>query len=806
MKEMKRKTKIIYQAHALLTVWSRFQYVFCHLEALRSLHSPARVIEALNSLPLGLDETYERILQSIKPEIRVQVANSLKWLASSKRELRLGEVAMAFAVRPDSAVPFHENDMPFADEDILRYLSSLVVTEVRREKSVFPRSLGGSIQETTYVRLAHFSVKEYLMSHRISGTPISSFSFDDIGAHLHIAQSCLALLLHYTCNKTKWNHFELNCYAALNWASHLEMVPRSSWPAEVVDSATRALAAGSPTLRYLVCFTSYPNYVQENFWSQPLLYTVHRKFFQLTEMLLSGTLLSQWTQEHLDTACHEAAYRTNTNFVELLLSKGADIRGKSEGFSSLLHAVCLGFNSRVTNIEPLLDKGADINKQDAMYGSVLQAACRYSGLDFIQLLLERGADVNALGGEYGSALQAVCHFRLGQTEQRINLLLKHGANINAQCGIYGNALQAACYAAYGRCEFIQLLLSHGADINAQGGRFGSALQAACSAAFFNKDVIKLLLERGADVNIKGGVYGNALQAALRIFWNTDLITLLRDEGADINAVTDSEYGTALQTVVCRHSHIEPTLQLLDWGADPNVFGGRYGSALQGACYNQSLDKIQLLLDRGADVHVQGGVFGSAWHATMMRDLLDNRWREIIPILRLLLDRGVDVNDKRGISYVTALQAAVLIPRDGPPGGDEFCTVRFLLDHGADPNLWPDESRTSCPANRLQSRDFSSALQVAVYLGRRDWVRLLLDRDADVNQGGGKYSSALNVAVIQGFWDIFEVLVDAGATLDKQSLPEAEEEWLSWIRKEGAGGAGERYRVVSAETKGVDECS
>ena len=204
--------------------------------------------------------------------------------------------------------------------------------------------------------------------------------------------------------------------------------------------------------------------------------------------------------------------------------------------------------------------------------------------------------------------------------------------------------------------------------------------------------------------------------------------------------------------------------------------------------------------------MQGGKYGSAWHATMMRVFLDARWGEVILILRLLLDRGVDVNGKRGIFYATALQAAVLRKRYGLPGGDEFCTVRFLLDHGADPNLWPDESRTSCPAHLLQSRDFSSALQVAVYLGRRDWVRLLLDRGADVNRGGGKYSSALNVAVIQGFWDIFEVLVDAGATLDKRSLPEAEKEWLSWVRKEGAGGAGERYRVVSAETKGVDECS
>lgn len=46
-------------------------------------------------------------------------------------------------------------------------------------------------------------------------------------------------------------------------------------------------------------------------------------------------------------------------------------------------------------------------------------------------------------------------------------------------------------------------------------------------------------------------------------------------------------------------------RLLDSGADVNVQGGRYGTALQAASAGGDIDIVRLLLDSGADVNAWG---------------------------------------------------------------------------------------------------------------------------------------------------------------------------------------------------------
>ncbi|THU77352.1 hypothetical protein K435DRAFT_557850, partial [Dendrothele bispora CBS 962.96] len=45
--------------------------------------------------------------------------------------------------------------------------------------------------------------------------------------------------------------------------------------------------------------------------------------------------------------------------------------------------------------------------------------------------------------------------------------------------------------------------------------------------------------------------------------------------------------------------------LLEKGADPNVQGGKYGTALQAAAFTQNQAIVKLLLGKGADPDVQG---------------------------------------------------------------------------------------------------------------------------------------------------------------------------------------------------------
>ena len=76
--------------------------------------------------------------------------------------------------------------------------------------------------------------------------------------------------------------------------------------------------------------------------------------------------------------------------------------------------------------------------------------------------------------------------------------------------------------------------------------------------------------------------------------------------------------------------------LIESGADVNVQGGRYGSALQAASYQGSEAIVKMLIESGADVNVQGGYYGSALGVALSFGYS--------VIAQLLLDNGAEVGD------------------------------------------------------------------------------------------------------------------------------------------------------------------
>jgi len=59
------------------------------------------------------------------------------------------------------------------------------------------------------LRLAHFSVKEYLRSPGIASSPVQESAIRDVQAHSFIAESCLAYISHVISNPPladEWLH------------------------------------------------------------------------------------------------------------------------------------------------------------------------------------------------------------------------------------------------------------------------------------------------------------------------------------------------------------------------------------------------------------------------------------------------------------------------------------------------------------------------------------------------------------------------------------------------------------------------
>ncbi|KAI9868362.1 MAG: hypothetical protein M1813_005805 [Trichoglossum hirsutum] len=468
-----------------------FRWVVCQLDELRKCLKVETLRKALKSLPKTLDDTYARILLSIDEDYAQDALKVLQWLSFSNRPLRIEEVGEVVAVDLESDPRFDPERRLSEPYDLLIICSSLVtVSSATLELS------NGTLEETEELRLAHFSVKEYLISKRIRAGSASTFHILEIPAHLSIAQTCLAYLLQFnkpnSLTPNTGQEYPLTKYAAKYWAKHAKARDAP------LDPLTTKLFGLEKD-----CFLNWIRMYDPNLrWAEP---DFSREVESIAPQLYYASLLGL------------------NQVVQRLLERGVDVNAQGGRLFSVLQAA--SYYGHVQVVQQLLERGAKINAQGGYIGNALQAAPLEGRDQVVQRLVEWGADINAHGAE-GSALLAASFYGNDQVVQQ---LLKLGADVNNQGGYFGNALQAA--SLNGRDQIVQWLLESGANVNAQGGGYGSALQAA--SRWGHDQIVQQLLESGANVNAQGGQYGNALQAA-SVNGHDQVVQQLLERGADNN--------------------------------------------------------------------------------------------------------------------------------------------------------------------------------------------------------------------------------------------------------------------------------
>lgn len=268
-------------------------------------------------------------------------------------------------------------------------------------------------------------------------------------------------------------------------------------------------------------------------------------------------------------------------------------------------------------------------------------------------------------------------------------------------------------------ETASFLLEHGADCEGDE-RFSHTLHAA---SFFGLDeFVEKQLDAGVDVNTRAGTYDTALQAAvigrhLRIYFGDIGHKEWSNGRPVINDVVEGRDPTTVRLLLKRK-------------ANPNLFGGTYGCALQAACSNGDIRCVQLLLRNGANPNLHGGRVHSALSAACSA--------KDIRIVRLLLEHGVDVNSPEALATACRVGSVDI--------------VRLLLEKGADANSPGKES--------------GGPLQYASYNGNAELVKLLLDNGADPNSDDGSFGTALQANTLcAGSEEIIKLLLDRGADLN-----------------------------------------
>ncbi|KAL8723877.1 MAG: hypothetical protein Q9166_008231 [cf. Caloplaca sp. 2 TL-2023] len=522
---------------------------------------------ALDLLPSTLYETYARILCNIDESYCQLAIKALQWLVYSKQPLELAELVDVLAIDVEDDRRFDADRRLPEPKDVLKICSSLITITTSQ-------NLKG--EEWVVVKLAHFSVQEYLISQNILRGPAAAYTIDYQQAHTTIAEDCLTYLMDVMVEQGHKQHdyadeiitlgsvsvaFPLARYAAYYWDCH----------ARTAGEEQERLYSLIHEIFYIQAFHIWVRWYSAD-WS-PTYFAAAQRYINRASIAPSPIEIQSW---RLARACQSGLPK----FVGYLLQTGS----KPDA---------LGVNGY----------------------TALQAAVLYRHLSVTRLLLNCGANVNAPSSTgRGPALNIAA--ALGY-EEIVQVLLQHGADMNAvdYGTVSGTALISAVWK--GHVAVAKLLVTNDADVNRvvqEEGYYGHPTALIAAVLRGNISMVKLLLTNDAQVNI--GINKEQAQPLQIAACNgyTEIVAALIAKGADVNAVSGSHYETALRAAV-KHGHNTIVQMLLAAGAEVYLGMGSICDALEiiDGCLNYGLSVsssrgydhiIQLLLDRGMNVNAE----------------------------------------------------------------------------------------------------------------------------------------------------------------------------------------------------------
>lgn len=305
-------------------------------------------------------------------------------------------------------------------------------------------------------------------------------------------------------------------------------------------------------------------------------------------------------------------------------------------------------------------------------------------------------DINAQYETLGNSTILMIACSIGSLEC-VKVLIDNDADVNKQCPHDKNALTSACMS--GNLELLHYLFDHKLV-------YDDVILKACFVSVLSQtslprlEVIKVLLSHVQDINYRRNQTPYTfLYFACRSGW-LDLVKLLFELGAHRNLFDDSRDGVLLVASArgylnivkllieynisesisiqhgvnaayceaCSKHYYDIARYLVEHGIDVNAVNMYGYCPLEIAIYCCRFELVELLIEKGADIHVPNSLGGSMLNLACLYD--DN-----LAIAQVLLDYGIDVYLANTTTGQTALVIAALAKRT------EF--VKLLLERGAD---------------------------------------------------------------------------------------------------------------------------
>ena len=372
----------------------------------------------LSTLPKTLDDTYERILTSIEANGQLNDAvRVLQWLCFARRPQSLKALVDVLATDVGSNGYFLEEERLPDPFDILVICSSLLT--IREE--AHSENIQVSVDpEDPIIQLAHFSVREYLLS----GRCFLSEDFSAHKAHGLLAEISLIYTLHFCVqsnSSVSWNldvpaesasvkslsrsvrredrtlwfayqKYPLGRYASAWWYKHIAEIPPPVLSQKAIDMAIRLFENSDKAFDLWFEFCNLNPFS----WSKGRFRHAYFTGFRHDGRKHAD---AEFETSHVASPVFYAAATGLTRIVEVLIQRGNDVNRNSPVYPSPLHVAVLRGDLNIAKL--ILSNGGNVDQSHAKAGTPLQiASASGHNLEMVRLLLKSGATASRPAADF----------------------------------------------------------------------------------------------------------------------------------------------------------------------------------------------------------------------------------------------------------------------------------------------------------------------------------------------------------------------------------------------------------------------
>jgi ankyrin repeat protein len=459
------------------------------------------------------------------------------------------------------------------------------------------------------------------------------------------------------------------------------------------------------------------------------------------------------------TAIHWAVYRDDLETAQLLIGAGAKVNVANRSGITPLSMACLYGNVQMINT--LLTAGADARELGPNGETTLMLAARNGNPEAIKVLLAAGADVNARENLRNTT--ALMWAVEQKNPAAVKALLDGHADVRARTGPAG--LPRNYMAARVDVAGVEDAVRRYAEAAAAGRTYEEQVE------FEEKNGVVHEGRRGSAQPVRPAAAGAP---------NPPAPVVQADDTEVVIAGLVGSGGGGLTALVlaAREGDLESAKFLLDAEADLNQVTEYGWTPLLTATNNRHYKLAMYLIERGANVNLANkGGWTPLYLATDNRNIEGGDFpvprpdMDHLEYIKFLLDHGANPNARikdntltRTIFTMQWFFESGATPFVRAAQSSDVELMKLLLAHGADPKIATDHGDTALTAASgigwVEGVTYEHSAKANV-----EAIRMLLDLGLEPNGTNRDGRTPLMGAAMKGRNEVVQLLVDRGAKLE-----------------------------------------